>query len=394
MKAGRSRSSSDFFCYKESVDGRVMLDQGAFAKMNPELSMDTAEPSRGWLQGTVPKTIRKARIDEFDPMLKYAPAIAYGFSFSVRKWGCFTIDGISMIQFISSAFDTLVMNEDIKNTLLTLTEHYIKQARGSQAAALTNADPLPNKGKGCIVLLHGPPGTGKTLTVESLAEKLECPLWQLSVPTISERKEELETNLLRTFAIAASWRAILVLDEADVYLASRKYSPLSSNVHGTNAMTGIFLRVLEYYTGILFLTTNMIESMEPAIYSRMSLFVKYEEFSMENRKQLWVNCLNRIGFQNPSQEFWEHVLPKKFNGRIIRNIIQNAQVLAQSKGASVSEEHLLTAFDVMATPSTMNHLIQSEDKPDPKQASTTISTHAPSVVTDSTLSHLREEEEE
>jgi hypothetical protein len=354
---------------KLSVDGRVMLDQGGLTKMNPNMGMDTAEPSREWLQGTISKTTQKSMIDEFDPTLKYAPAIAYGFSFSVRKWGCFTIDGISTIQFISSAFDTLVMNEDIKNTLLTLTEHHIKFPQD----VATNVDPLPNKGKGCIILLYGAPGTGKTLTVESLAEKLECPLWQLSVPTSFVYTEELETELLKTFEIAAAWRAILVLDEADVYLSSRKYSPLSSNVQGTNAMTGVFLRVLEYYTGILFLTTNVVDSIEPAIYSRMSLFVKYEDLNLKDRKLLWTNFLNHIGFRHPSQEFWDSILPLNINGRVIRNIIQNAQILAQSKRSSLSEEHLLKAYQVMATPFVMGHL-ELEDKPDQMQASTTIST--------------------
>ncbi|KAG0627906.1 hypothetical protein M758_2G236900 [Ceratodon purpureus] len=349
--------------YKENIDSRVMIDQVSFVKMNPNDDMATAEPSRGWFLGNESKM--KTVIDEIDPqLLKYAPAVAYGYSFSVRKWGCFTIEGFTEIQFISTAFDTLVMNEDIKNTLLTLTEHHIKHPQGYGNGVARNVDPLPNKGKGCRILLHGAPGTGKTLTVESLAEKLECPLWQLSVSKFSKIVSELETDLLKSFEIAAIWRAILVLDEADVYLSSRKYSPLSSNVTRTNAMTGVFLRVLEYYTGILFLTTNVIHSIEPAIYSRMSLFVKYEEFNIEERKQLWINFLNRVGFQHPSQEFWDKVLPEKFNGRVIRNIIQNAQILAGSTGSSLSEDELLKACRVMATPYTTSQWTELEDNPD------------------------------
>ncbi|KAG0588982.1 hypothetical protein KC19_2G282600 [Ceratodon purpureus] len=369
MSSSRSMQSWSIG-YKENIDGRVMIDQLSFVKMNLNDDMATAEPSRGWSLGNGSKSMETV-IDEIDPqLLKYAPAVAYGYSFSVGKWGCFTIEGFTEIQFISTAFDTLVMNEDIKNTLLTLTEHHIKHPLGYGNGVARNADPLPNKGKGCIILLHGAPGTGKTLTVESLAEKLECPLWQLCVSKISKTIRELETDLLKTFQIAATWRAILVLDEADVYLSSRKYSPLSSNVTETNAMTGVFLRVLEYYTGILFLTTNVIHSIEPAIYSRMSLFVKYEEFNIEDRKQLWINFLNRVGFQHPSQEFWDKVLPEKFNGRVIRNIIQNAQILAGSTGSLLSEDELLKACRVMATPYTTSQSTELKDNPDP------ISTHA------------------
>ena len=153
---------------------------------------------------------------------------------------------------------------------------------------------------------------------------------------------------------------------------------------------------MEYYTGILFLTTNVIDSIESAIYSRMSLFVKYEEFSIEDRKQLWTNFLNRIGFQHPSQEFWDKVLPQRFNGRVIRNIIQNAQILAQDSGRSLSEVHLLKAFQVMAAPSTTSRLIESEDRFDPKESANfpTIRAHAPgSVVADSTVFQHRSEED-
>ena len=379
MYHGSSSKSvwQDSYC-KENADGRVMLDQGGFAKINADIDMGTAQPSR-WTRGIRLK-MKDALIDESNVLLKYSPAIAYGYSFATRRWGCFTIDGFSEIRFISTAFDSLVMNEDIKTTLLTLTRYHVKHQEGIKDAVI-NVDPLPHKGKGCIILLYGPSGTGKTLTVESLAEKLECPLWQLSVDYKSSRSpEQLEKKLLQTFEIAASWRAILLLDEADVFLSARKYSPLSSDVTRTNALTGTFLRILEYYTGVLFLTTNVIDYIESAIFSRMSFSVKYEEFSFEDRKQLWTDFFTRIGFQHPSQEFWDAVLPMKFNGRVIRNIVRNAQILAESDGVSLAEKQLLKAFEVMAAPSAMSHVIESEDKPDPKETSSTISTFAPPSV--------------
>lgn len=35
--------------HKESVDGRVMIDQVGYAKMKPNQDMGTASPSRNWL---------------------------------------------------------------------------------------------------------------------------------------------------------------------------------------------------------------------------------------------------------------------------------------------------------------------------------------------------------
>lgn len=174
--------------------------------------------------------------------------------------------------------------------------------------------------------------------METLAEKFGCPLWQLSVAKLSTSTKRLETKLLKRFETAVSWQAILLLDEADVYLSSRKHSPPSSDVTPTNAMTGVFLRVLEYYKGLLFLTNNMVDHFEEAIFSRMSLFVEFQEFDDIERKQLWTDSLNRVGFQGTlSLEFWKEVLFVKFNHCVVRNLIKNAQILAQSDNIPLSE---------------------------------------------------------
>lgn len=52
-------------------------------------------------------------------------------------------------------------------------------------------------------------------------------------------------------AAAHGWGAVLLLDEADVYLERRSINDLMRN-----SLVSIFLRLLEYFQGILFLTTN------------------------------------------------------------------------------------------------------------------------------------------
>lgn len=48
-----------------------------------------------------------------------------------------------------------------------------------------------------------------------------------------------------------AWEAILLMDEADIFLQER-------DIHDVrrNALVSIFLRELEYFDGTLFLTTN------------------------------------------------------------------------------------------------------------------------------------------
>lgn len=64
----------------------------------------------------------------------------------------------------------------------------------------------------------------------------------------------LETELQKILDICHAWGAILLLDEADVFLEKRNLHEISRN-----ALVSIFLRQLEYFQGILFLTTNRVE---------------------------------------------------------------------------------------------------------------------------------------
>ncbi len=56
----------------------------------------------------------------------------------------------------------------------------------------------------------------------------------------------LENQLVKILDIAFKWKAVVLLDEADVYLEERDTNDLNRN-----AMTGVFLRQLEYYQGKL-----------------------------------------------------------------------------------------------------------------------------------------------
>lgn len=115
-------------------------------------------------------------------------------------------------------------------------------------------DVIQGKGKGLVAVLHGPPGTGKTLTAEGISELLKCPLYSVSAGDLGTDSRYLEAELQKTLDICHAWGAILLLDEADVFLEKRNMA----DIH-RNALVSIFLRQLEYFQGILFLTTNRVE---------------------------------------------------------------------------------------------------------------------------------------
>jgi len=135
-------------------------------------------------------------------------------------------------------------------------------------------DVVKGKGKGLIGLLCGPPGCGKTLTAEAVAEVntiispmsyhagtkslctlkvTRCPLYTLSAGQLGIDHEAVEAKLTQVLELAQKWRAVVLLDEADVFLTQRDTINIKRN-----ALVSIFLRKLEYYQGILILTTNMI----------------------------------------------------------------------------------------------------------------------------------------
>lgn len=80
------------------------------------------------------------------------------------------------------------------------------------------------------------------------------------------------------FKIASRWKALLLLDEADVFLAQR-----SDNVQ-VNSLVSVFLRELEHYDGILFLTTNRLQAFNKAVLIQVHLASKYEPLNREVRE--------------------------------------------------------------------------------------------------------------
>jgi SpoVK/Ycf46/Vps4 family AAA+-type ATPase len=111
---------------------------------------------------------------------------------------------------------------------------------------------------------------------------------QISAGELSTEAEKLEKQLSTIFQITNQWDAILLLDEADVFLEKRS----SQNLH-RNGLVSVFLRKLEYCTRILFLTTNRVSEFDDAILSRIHLLLKYENLNKDARKNIWTSFLKK-----------------------------------------------------------------------------------------------------
>lgn len=196
---------------------------------------------------------------------------------------------------------------------------------------------------------------GKTLTAESVAESMSRPLWSLSASELGGTPSNLERTLTEVLDIAATWRAVLLLDEADVFLQKRTSTGILQN-----QMTGTFLRFLEYYRGVLFLTTNRIGTFDNAFRSRISMFLRYPTLTIEQKKQVWMTLLERAEVAGVTAEFVSEVAAEDLNGREIRNSIRTAQVLANSNGQTLDQSHVRHVTSVlMSTLSTLSDTMKT-----------------------------------
>jgi hypothetical protein len=176
------------------------------------------------------------------------------------------------------------------------------------------------KGRGALILLYGPPGTGKTMTAEVIADRLKRPLIRVSLRMFEGKITE---RLKAAFIRAQKYNAILLLDEVDVFIRKRGDNPLFDE------HTAIFLKSLEYYDGIMFMTTNLIDTIDPAVFSRIHVCLGFET-SEEDRSAIWRSLLTPellkqvSGTSEDHEEMIKKLSEININGREIKTVIQNA----------------------------------------------------------------------
>lgn len=204
-----------------------------------------------------------------------------GYALNQRKWLMLSVSSVSDIAFNELAFSDLRLPEEQKDIILSF-------ASSNQPYRNVTDDPIEGKGRGTLVLLRGPPGVGKTFTVESVAEKMKVPLFTLTPGDLGLDPTTMEDRLRGLISMCSRWGAIILLNEAHVMLAERTQHELERN-----KIVSIFLRVTEYYEGIVFLTTNRVSTIDPAFQSRVHVSLEYPELDRNGRKGIWEMLLRR-----------------------------------------------------------------------------------------------------
>ncbi|KAH7072212.1 hypothetical protein BKA63DRAFT_534997 [Paraphoma chrysanthemicola] len=299
------------------------------------------------MEGGEDETDNKRHVFTEEELLIASPVVL-GFAFSEKYWLEFSLSGIDEINWNDEAFDSLVLGDRIKQNLKGLVSSHRFNA------AKTIDDVIQGKGKGLNVVLHGPPGVGKTLTGESIAEYLKCPLYAVSAGELGTNSRSLEQDLNRIMDITHSWGAILLLDEADVFLEARQ----PHDIH-RNSLVSVFLRLTEYYQGILFLTTNRVETFDEAFQSRIHMGIRYENLQPKARKKIWQHHVGKVekmaemakgkdeGKVKPFTESdFDELSKRNMNGRQIKNTVKTSQSIALAEKAVFGMEHVKRVLEV------------------------------------------------
>lgn len=206
------------------------------------------------------------------------------------------------------------------------------------AFQLEDRDIVTGKTGGCMVLLKGDPGLGKTLTAQVFAEQNHRPLYELQCSQLGISPVEVEENLRQALLRARRWNAVLLINEADVFVRARADDIVQ------NAIVGVFLRLLENLSGLCFLTTNKGTAIDDAISSRALVHVEYQYPDPDERRELFhiQGEIQKVGLCDAA--YREFAQEHHLSGRDIRQLVKLVKLLAIQRGKPVTKEDLVWAL--------------------------------------------------
>ncbi|ROV87890.1 hypothetical protein VMCG_10295 [Cytospora schulzeri] len=313
-----------------------------------------------------------ARCEEFldkENLLCLFEGIINGYSLRNRKWVQLDINLLQPVSY-EDGWNELVLPKGHRKMVQAMVEtlatesqlktgvHDIEQRQPQPSIDKVGFDPVKQKGQGCVILLHGAPGVGKTSTAECVAAYTRRPLLPLTAGDIGYDPENVEAKLTEHFNVAQRWGCVMLLDEADKDDMQR------------NALVSVFLRVLEYYKGILILTTNRVGAFDEAFHSRIHLSLYYPTLGRDKTLEIFEMHFRRINKHNEErrqrgdapieaekrriQKYWKlNYEALRWNGRQIRNAFQTAMALAEYDARGSGKAPVITAkhFDTIANAS-------------------------------------------
>jgi len=175
---------------------------------------------------------------------------------------------------------------------------------------------LRSKASSNIILAFGPPGTGKTLTGEVYAEKIKRPLYEVNSGELGISADTIEERLKEVLERAVRLRMPILINEADVFIQARGDSLEQ------NAIVSVFLRLLEYHNGLVFMTTNRGDT-DDAVKNRCIAEIEYGIPGPSERRRLWASLAKEFNVKMTKDDIeWAVKVFPEVVGRDIMMLIR------------------------------------------------------------------------
>ena len=151
---------------------------------------------------------------------------------------------------------------------------------------------------------------------------------RISSGDLGQYSWDADSKLQALLKLALKCDAIVLIDEAEIFLAKRTSD--SADSYRRNSLVSVFLTQLEYFQGVMFLTTNRDTDIDEAIDSRIHIRLQYDALGTNDRAKIWETQLkkdkfpldwNRQVFNDLGREY-------EINGREIQNLAHIAKRLS------------------------------------------------------------------
>lgn len=282
-----------------------------------------------------------------------------GYSLNLKSWVTLDVANIRDIAWNDGAFPNLMLPAKHKSLVLAFVEGQISHQHAFD-------DLIEGKGQGVVMLLVGNPGTGKTLTAEAVADRVRRPLYVLSIGELGYWDDDMERKLKSTLKLTEKWNAVLLFDECDILLQERSSSRLDHNELVTMFLRSVPLfifralpmlrapyltvnvvRMMEYYRGIIIMTTNRVDTMDKAFQSRIHLTLRYPDLDPEAKEHIWRYFVAQTQADSVSaltDEVYGRLAQLPLNGRQIKNTVKISMLLAAQEKQKFNIEYIDTVL--------------------------------------------------
>lgn len=149
------------------------------------------------------------------------------------------------------------------------------------------------------------------------------------------------------------WGAILLFDEADILLQARR--DYESSNFKRNELLSSFVQFINYYEGIVIITTNRVTRFDGSLMPRIDITLGLPPLDSSRRVSIWHNQIEDLfvegyihaseiaSLRSLAQEKWSQ---ENLNGHQIKKVIKTARIMAEKKGKMLGRGEIETMLKI------------------------------------------------